>query len=260
MAERRMFAKSIVLSDAFLDMPATAKCLYFTFGMLADDDGFVGNPKAIMRQIGAREDDFMILAMKRFILKFPSGVIVIKHWKMNNIVRGDRYHSTVYTEEKDTLVLNDNGSYTEKDGETDIRYTDNGETGIRETEERLGKVRIGKDIYQQIADMYNDTCVSFPRLTTLSDSRKKAIKARLNTYTVEDFKKLFEKAESSSFLKGANDRNWSATFDWMIKDANMAKILEGQYDKRKTKESKSGWSNINRESDDYADFIKKIGG
>lgn len=88
--------------------------------------------------------------------------------------------------------------------------------------------------YQQIADMYNATCVSFPRLTKLSEKRKKAIKARLNTYTVEDFKRLFEMAESSSFLKGANNRNWSATFDWLIADGNMAKVLDGNYqDKQK---------------------------
>lgn len=86
--------------------------------------------------------------------------------------------------------------------------------------------------YQQIADMYNVTCVSFPRLSKLSEKRKKAIKARLNTYTVEDFKRLFEMAESSSFLKGANNRNWSATFDWLIADGNMAKVLDGNYKNR----------------------------
>ena len=83
--------------------------------------------------------------------------------------------------------------------------------------------------YLQIADMYNNTCVSFPKLTKLSEKRKKAIKARLNTYTVEDFKRLFEMAESSSFLKGQNNRNWSATFDWLIQDGNMAKVLDGNY-------------------------------
>ncbi len=83
--------------------------------------------------------------------------------------------------------------------------------------------------YQQIADLYNDTCVSFPRLTKLSDSRKKAIKARMKTYSLEDFKKLFQMAEESSFLKGENARNWSATFDWLIKDSNMAKVLDGNY-------------------------------
>lgn len=83
--------------------------------------------------------------------------------------------------------------------------------------------------YQQIADLYNETCVSFPRLTKLSDSRKKAIRARLRQYSIDDFRKLFRMAQESSFLKGQNDRNWSATFDWMLKDANMAKILDGNY-------------------------------
>jgi DNA-binding Lrp family transcriptional regulator len=83
--------------------------------------------------------------------------------------------------------------------------------------------------YKEIVDMYNDTCVSFPRVNTLSESRKKAIKARLKIYTIDDFKRMFEMAESSYFLKGGNDRNWCANFDWMIKDANMAKILDGNY-------------------------------
>ena len=90
--------------------------------------------------------------------------------------------------------------------------------------------------YQQIADMYNNTCVSFPRLTKLSESRKKAIKARLKVYSVEDFQKLFEMAEGSSFLKGQNNRNWSATFDWLIKDTNMTKVLDGNYQDKMLKD------------------------
>lgn len=88
--------------------------------------------------------------------------------------------------------------------------------------------------YEAIKDFYNLTCSSFPRCTTMSENRKKAIKARFTSgYTLEDFKKVFVNAEGSSFLKGRNDRNWTATFDWMIKDSNMAKILEGNYDDRK---------------------------
>ena len=86
--------------------------------------------------------------------------------------------------------------------------------------------------YQQVADMYNDTCVSFPRLTVLSDARKKAIRARLKVHSLDDFKIMFQKAEASNFLKGGNDRNWVATFDWMLKDTNMAKIIDGNYDNR----------------------------
>lgn len=87
--------------------------------------------------------------------------------------------------------------------------------------------------YQLIVDMYNDTCVSFPRLTKLSDARRKAIRARLKQYSIEDFKRLFEMAEGSSFLKGQNGRDWSASFDWLIKDSNMAKVLDGNYADKK---------------------------
>ena len=114
MAERRMFAKSIVLSDAFLDMPMSARCLYFTLGMLADDDGFIGSPKAIMRQCGASQDDMLMLLQKRYVLTFESGVIVIKHWRMNNYLQNDRKKDTTYLEEKNTLILDAKGAYTEK--------------------------------------------------------------------------------------------------------------------------------------------------
>ena len=113
MAERRMFAKTIVLSDAFLDMPLSARCLYFTLGMLADDDGFVNSPKSIMRQAGASTDDLNLLLAKRFILKFDSGVIVIKHWRIHNYIQKDRYKESKYIEEKATLMIDSNGAYTE---------------------------------------------------------------------------------------------------------------------------------------------------
>ena len=129
----------------------------------------------------------------------------------------------------------------------ECRTSDNQMTTKCHTEDSLGKDRIGKSSlskdrvskdkeridYQQIADMYNDTCVSFPRLTRLSDSRKNAIKAGLRQYSIEDFQKLFTMAEESSFLKGQNKRNWSANFDWLIQDSNMAKVLDGNYVDRK---------------------------
>ena len=117
MANRRMFAKSIVLSDAFTDMPATARCLYFTLGMFADDDGFIGNPKSVMRQCGSSEDDMRVLLSKRFLLAFDSGVIVIKHWRMNNYLQNDRHYRTTYLEELATLELDEKGAYTEKNKE-----------------------------------------------------------------------------------------------------------------------------------------------
>ena len=87
---------------------------------------------------------------------------------------------------------------------------------------------------QQVVDLYHSICTSFPSVRSLSDARKKAIRARLNTYTIDDFRTVFEKAEASSFLKGSNDRNWTATFDWLLKDSNMAKVLDGNYDNRQS--------------------------
>lgn len=115
MAERRMFAKTIVTSDVFLDMPLSARCLYFTLGMFADDDGFVNNPKSIMRQTGASIDDLNILLVRKFVISFESGIIVIRHWKINNYLRNDRYKETECLEEKSQLCLDKNGAYVKSD-------------------------------------------------------------------------------------------------------------------------------------------------
>ena len=96
MAERRMFSKQIVDSDAFLNMPLSSQVLYFHLAMRADDDGFINNTQKIMRMIGASPDDFNILVAKKFILTFDSGVIVIKHWLMHNYIINDRYKPTNY--------------------------------------------------------------------------------------------------------------------------------------------------------------------
>lgn len=141
MAERRMFAKSIVLSDAFLDMPLSARCLYFTLGMLADDDGFVGNPKSIMRQCGASQDDLIVLLQKRYILSWDSGVIVIKHWRMNNYLQSDRHKKTTYLEELATLTIDERGAYTEAEKPM---YTECIQT-VYTDKDSIDKLSIGKD-------------------------------------------------------------------------------------------------------------------
>lgn len=115
MAKKRMFNVDIVGSDAFLDLPHTAQALYFQLGMRADDDGFVGNPKTIQRIAGTKASDLELLVKKRFLLQFPSGVVVIKHWKINNQIQKDRYTPTVYTEEYQSLYIKDNKAYTEAD-------------------------------------------------------------------------------------------------------------------------------------------------
>ena len=114
MAERRMFAKSIVDSDAFLDMPMSARLLYYDLGMRADDDGFINSPKKIMRMIGATSDDMNILILRKFIIPFDSGVVVIKAWRINNYLRSDRYKETNYIEELNTLEVDKKGMYHQK--------------------------------------------------------------------------------------------------------------------------------------------------
>ena len=113
MAERRMFAKTIIDSDAFLDMPLSAQSLYFHLAMRADDDGFINNPKKIQRMIGASEDDCKLLIAKKFVLVFDTGVIVIRHWKLHNYIQKDRYKPTIYQSERNALETEANGTYTQ---------------------------------------------------------------------------------------------------------------------------------------------------
>jgi len=144
MAQRRMFSPQIIDSDAFLDMPVSAQSLYFHLGMRADDDGFVGNPKKIMRMAGGNEDDLKLLIAKRFILIFENGVIVIKHWRINNLIRKDWYKETAYIEEKKRLKIKENGAYTELVNENATKPP-----------RRLGKVSLGKVILDNKETMKN---------------------------------------------------------------------------------------------------------
>nr|DAK92202.1 MAG TPA: replisome organizer [Caudoviricetes sp.] len=114
MAEKRMFTQKIIDSDAFLDMPLSTQALYFHLNMRADDDGFINNPKRIQRTIGASDDDLKLLIAKRFVICFENGVIVIKHWRMHNTLRKDRYNPTQYQEQLAMLDVKDNNAYTEK--------------------------------------------------------------------------------------------------------------------------------------------------
>lgn len=144
MAKKRMFNVDIVGSDAFLDLPHTAQALYFQLGMRADDDGFVGNPKTIQRIAGTKASDLELLVKKRFLLQFPSGVVVIKHWKINNQIQKDRYTPTVYTEEYQSLYIKDNKAYTEMDKGC-IQSVSEMDTQISIDKDRLDKNSIGRE-------------------------------------------------------------------------------------------------------------------
>lgn len=143
MAERRMFAKTIIDSDAFLDMPMSSQCLYFHLSMRADDDGFLNNPKKIQRMIGASDDDLKLLIAKNFLIPFESGVVVIKHWKIHNYIQKDRYKPTVYAEEMAQLDEKENGAYTLciQDG-----YRMETQDRLELGEDSIGKDSVGKSV------------------------------------------------------------------------------------------------------------------
>ena len=176
------------------------------------------------------------LALQTFeqfgMIEIVDGVITIPNWgkhqsldQMENRKEFMRNYMRDYRAKQKALTCKDNCKPNSK---PNVRQADKEEEREIEVEEEREKIH-----YQQIVDMFNALCPSFSSVKSLSDARKKAIKARMNTYSIEDFEALFKKAESSTFLKGGNNRNWTANFDWLIKDANMAKVLDGNYDSKK---------------------------
>ena len=173
-----MFAKTIIDSDAFLNLPQMAQLLYFHLAMRADDDGFVNSPKKITKFVGASESDLDELARRKFIISFDSGVIAIKHWRIHNYIPKDRYTETKYKEEKSTLKLDENKAYSLTHGLP--LYTDCIQTRIQDvysldTQVRLGKDRLGKDKYNDSLPVY-DTSKNPP----LDEERFKEIRGKTN--------------------------------------------------------------------------------
>ena len=142
MAEKRMFTKSVIDSDAFLEMPQEAQLLYFHLAMRADDDGFI-TPKKVMRLIGARDDALKILMAKNFIIPFESGVVVIKHWWLHNYIRKDTYTETIFKDEKKQLEL-ENKRYELSTSTNRGLPVDESSTQIREDKIREDKIREDK--------------------------------------------------------------------------------------------------------------------
>lgn len=180
MSQRRMFSQRIVGSDAFLEMPTTSRELYFQLGMYADDDGFV-SPKKIMRMIGASDDDLKMLLAKKFILAFENGVIVIKHWKMNNQIRQDRYTETQYLEQKSLLFIKDNGSYS-LNSESGLPNGNQMATQYSIGKDSIGKISIEKNTYGEFGNVllkkeeYDKLCSSF------GENNTKVLIEELSTY------------------------------------------------------------------------------
>ena len=231
MAERRMFAKTIIDSDAFLDMPVTARLLYYDLGMRADDDGFVNSPKKTMRITGASSDDMNILIMRKFIIPFDSGVVVIKHWRIHNYIRKDTYVETKYKDEKEQLMLDENNAYTAKKMQLlqlCDEYVDEPSTQVRLGKDRLGKDRLGKDrIEKNIGDADAPHTQGEPIIQTeTSDAAAGKKRKQFKKPTVEEIEKFahelnltnldpqyfYDYYESNGWMVGKNHmKDWKAT-------------------------------------------------
>lgn len=260
MANKRMFSLNVVDTDAFLDLPLSAQALYFHLNMRADDDGFVSNPNRIRQYVGAGVDDLKLLLAKRFILAFEDGVIVIKHWRMHNTIKSDRYTPTVYTEDLERLTVKDNKAYTERVCEN--LEPNRNQTGTKlEPQNRLGleKNSIGSEenrdtpadavVYQSTTDAFDPKPIisawnslseygvsPISRLSNTS-TRYKMLRTRVKEYGEETVIKAIESIAQSDFLTGKVS-NFTITFDWFVKPNNFPKVLEGNYRNKKRPDGK----------------------
>jgi len=227
MANRRMFSLSVVDTDLFLDMPQSTQNLYFHLGMRADDDGFVSNTKKIMKMIGATDDDIKLLIAKQYIIPFDSGIIVIKHWRMNNYLRNDRYKETNYKEEKEKIRVDENLVY-----QMDTN-------GIH----RLGKDSIGKDIEKEIykeKEKYGE----FNNVLLTEEEYHKLEQANLLPY--------IEKLSSYIASKGKKYKSHYATIlTWSRGDKKEEKKLPEWFDKEIKEEETS---------DEVKELLKYVNG
>lgn len=213
MAERRMFTKKITESDAFLDMPMSTQCLYFHLNMAADDDGFVNNPKKIVRSINASEDDFKLLIAKAFIIVFESGVIVIKHWKMHNYIQSDRYKPTDYVEEKALLGIKADKAYTLDSQKAVYGFDTECIQNVSVGKDRIDKDRIGKD--------KNNSGVKKFTPPSLEEVQAYITEKNYTGFTAEEWINFYE---AKNWYIGKNKMvNWkSAVNTWGLKERRKA--------------------------------------
>jgi len=252
MAERRMFTKKVTDDDNFMSLSASAQALYLHLSMSSDDDGFCNQISVCMFKAHASTQDLQALLEKRYIYQFENGVIVIKHWRMANALRKDRYTPTAFKEELAKLQLKDNGSYTMITQDKNTWLPDGCQVvATCLPQDSIGKNSIDKNIYTsslhtvedikedaddavlQILKCWGDT---YSPLSQLSPTRFEALLMLLKVFTAEDVKKAIKMSKESKFLQS---KTWF-TFEWFIKQDNLAKILDGNYkDKCKTT-TKSG--------------------
>lgn len=229
MADKRMFSKKIIDSDAFLDMPATARLLYYDLSMRADDDGFVNSPKRIMRLVGSSQDDMNVLIARKFIIPFESGVVVIKHWFIHNYIRKDTYTETTYLDEKSMLEVKDNKAYTLKNqcvnALVDGTWTGRGRD-VDVDKIRLDKNSIDKTIKKEISKERKQDRHQIPPTVEMIQTY---CNERHNTVDAEKFYDFYE---SKNWYIGKNKmRDWQAAVrTWERKDDHKDAVTKTVHD------------------------------
>lgn len=248
MAERRMFAKSIIDSDLFLDMPQSTQNLYFHLSLRADDDGFVGNPKKIMRMINCSQDDIKILISKQFLIPFESGVVVIKHWKIHNYIRNDRYKPTIYTEEKKKLIEQENKEYIvgiPNGNQMETQYSIGEDSIDKNSKDKDKKDEKEKEeTFKSILDEYTKNKELLESLNGFVEMRKK-----IKGFTIRALKLSLNKLDSLS----NNDQEKIKIVDKTV--MNGWKTFYELKDEEKPKESKLIQRNFEEEFGEIVDDI-----
>ena len=212
--------------------------------------GQIAYTDKMLATIFRMKESTVTMALQTFeqfgMVEIIDGVITIPNWgKHQNLEQiqarkeYQREYQKEYRKKQKALAMTDSKHLHKHLHEQNVNSLE-GDKEREEEREREKEKEGEREVidYQHIVDRFNALCPSFPSVKSLSDARKKAIKARLNTYSIDDFEEIFKKAEASDFLKGGNDRNWTANFDWLIKDANMAKVLDGNYDNERGKHSR----------------------
>lgn len=237
-----MITKKVTDDENFMQLSSSAQALYLHLNMAADDDGFCNQISVSMFKAHASVQDLQALLEKRYILQFENGVIVIKHWRMANALRKDRYTPTAFQEELARLKIKDNGSYTESDGlPSGCHLVANCLPQDRLGKDRIDKDRIGKESkpisneigcsteVQRVIDAWNSLNLGQVKKVIQGTDRERMLKKRLKDYGMESVLQAIENIRNSTFLNGGNNKGWIITFDWFLRPNNFPKVLDGNY-------------------------------
>ena len=243
MANRRMMCKDIIDTDKFMDMPSSTQCLYFHFLLRGDDDGFINNPKKIIKCVNCSDDDFKILLTKQYLIPFDTGICVVKDWKIHNYIQKDRYNQTIHLEEKSKLAETHNRSYSLS---LDTKCIQTGYTGkisidkVSEEEDRLDECILSEEKTKKVDPFLNTSKDLFEKEFVKVFGRKPFLSSiecnkiiELES-TIEDFEEVLPAA-----LIKLNEIKWEfkeggrkPSANWLLRDNNFHRILNGEFDRQ----------------------------